>query len=327
MTKRQSYSKRSDLPANEIVTRYQAGESLKQIAAAYGTSDNTVRRLLEDQGVQRRPGRVTAKRTDPESEARDGEIVELYGEGVSTVTLSKRYGLATSAVRSILLRNGVTLRSRSEAAHSSQPSLPQIPDSALPSERITAEYESGASVASLAKTYGVSDVTILGLLRRHGVELRTKQSLPAEEVIAQYREGASLADLAQTHGVSVTTIRRVMGASGEERRSPRPARVVSPEMAAEITRRNGDGESLRSIAASLGISRTAVKGALDRQAAEPSGPRRHARPDLPTDEIVKRRAAGESAHELAAEYGVTVSTINRRLQKATSDPAREGRKP
>lgn len=321
MEKRKPYTKRADLPADEIVARYRAGETLKQIAAAYGSSDNTVKRLLQQQGAQLRTARQAAKlneRSDPEREARDGEIIDLYGEGASTVTLSKRYGLSTSAVRSILLRNGVTMRTRSAAANSDQPSLPRSPDSALPSEKVIAEYESGTSVSTLAMAYGVSDVTVLGLLRRHGVKLRTSQNLPAEEVITRYRQGDSLAILAQHYGVSVKTIQRLMKAHGVERRSSAPQagvpRVVSAETEAKIVQRNRAGESLRSIATSLGISRSAVKSVLDRRCVAPSGPKRGPRPDLPMEEIAKRRASGDTAEQLAADFGVSAATIRRRLQ-------------
>jgi uncharacterized protein (DUF433 family) len=214
--KHQPYSKRADLPAAEIVTQYQAGDSLAKIARSYGTSANTVKRLLEQHGVQRRPAHAA---------------------------------FATTPRRG---RQGVA------------------------------------------------------------------ESLPAEQIISRYRGGESLADLAAAYKVSVNTIRRVMDARGEERRSSAPkegvSRAVSPKTEAEIVRRNHAGQSMHDIATALGISKTAVSNALERQAATPSTAPGFPRRDLPMDEIAKRRAAGESAQDLADEYGVSKATIHRRLK-------------
>jgi DNA-binding CsgD family transcriptional regulator len=216
MKKHKPYSKRADLPANEIVSRYRAGESLAKIARAYGTSDNTVKRLLDQNGVQRRPAHEV--------------FAKIPGKGPR--------GLA--------------------------------------------------------------------------------ESLPAEQIISRYREGASLAELAKAYKVSVGTIRRVMDARGEERRSSAPragaSRATSPETEAEIVRRSKQGQGLRVIADQLGISKNAVRKALDRQDSTPSNAPGFPRHDLPMEEIAKRRAAGKSARQLADEYGVSTSTINRRLK-------------
>ena len=216
MKKHKPYTKRADLPADEIVTRYQAGESLAKIARSYGTSDNTVKRILEQRGVQRRQAHEA--------------FTKAPGRGPQ--------GLA--------------------------------------------------------------------------------ESLPAEQIISRYREGASLADLAKAYKVSVGTIRRVMDARGEERRSPAPtkgsSRATSHATEAEIVLRSKQGQSLRDIAAALGISKNTVRNALDRQATVPSNKPGFPRHDLPVEEIARRRAAGESAKELADEYGVSETTINRRLR-------------
>ena len=315
------YSRMTDLPADEVITRYRSGCTLKQLAAAYGTSDNTVKRLLQRHGVPLRTAsqaaRLNAQSSDPELGARDRQIVEAYNAGASTVTIGKRYGLGSSSVRNILLRNGVTMRTRSAAANLDQPS-PHVHDSDLPSEKIILEYTSGTSAATLAEAYDVTSATILWILRRHGVEVRTRQHLPAEEVIDRYQQGDNLSTLAHRYGVSTGMIHRFLEAHGVERRSSAPQagvpRVVSPETEAEILRRNREGESLRSIATSLGVSRAAVRNVLDRQSVQPSGPKRGPRPDLPMAEIARRHSSGETAKELAAAYGVSAATIRRRLQ-------------
>ncbi|WP_333758018.1 helix-turn-helix domain-containing protein [Streptomyces sp. ISBFB 2968] len=215
---KQPNTKRANLPVDEIVTRYRAGDSLVKIADAYGSSATTIRRVLDQQGQERRPAHWKL----PEITARPGRI-------------------------------------------------------------------------------GLAD------------------SLPKEQIISKYRDGMSLADLAAEYSVSVSTIRNVMDARGEARRSAQPqagiSRVLSADTENAVIRRNQAGESLQSIADSLGISRTAVRNTLARHSVQPSGPSRDKRPDLPMDEIVKRREAGESAKELADEYGVSPATINRRLQK------------
>jgi Mor family transcriptional regulator len=45
------------LPANELIERYRSGESVMQLAKAYGCSSTTVRVVLERNNVPRRVGR------------------------------------------------------------------------------------------------------------------------------------------------------------------------------------------------------------------------------------------------------------------------------
>lgn len=208
----------------------------------------------------------------------------------------------------------------------------------LPADQVISRYEAGESMQQIAELYDTSANTIRRLLDQHGVErrrahhkfdpehwrgTRVSASLPAEKVISEYRQGATLTELAKAYGVSVNSILRVMDARGEKRRASRPkagvSRILSAKTEAEILRRNQAGESLRSIAASLGISRGAVTGALQRQSAQPSGPPRGPRPDLSVDEIARRHAAGESVQALADEYGVSQVTIRRRLKAASTE--------
>lgn len=197
---------------------------------------------------------------------------------------------------------------------------------ALPVNKVVAQYLAGDSLAKVAHTHGTSAGTVRRLLEQQGVprrpahEVFTKvprkgirglaQSLPAEQIISKYRKGASLDDLAKEYKVSMGTIRRVMQAQGEERRSSAPeagtSRAISPETGAEILRRYKQGLSLRAVANQFGISKDTVRRALAWQG--------FTRPDLPMEEIAKRRAAEEPARQLADEYGVSTSTINRRLR-------------
>jgi DNA invertase Pin-like site-specific DNA recombinase len=151
--------------------------------------------------------------------------------------------------------------------------------SQLPADEVVSRYQTGDSLAKLADAYGTSPNTIKRLLEQHHVERRPAhqkfsevsphqrrqgvvESLPASKVISEYRDGASLAALAASYGVSVNSIRRLMDAHGEERRSSEAhkdkPRVLDQEAEAEIVRRHLLGESIRTIATDVHLSKTTV---------------------------------------------------------------------
>jgi transposase len=150
----------------------------------------------------------------------------------------------------------------------------------LPADEVVARYRAGDSLAKLAAAYDTSANTIKRLLEKHGEQRRPAhhgltqtplhlrgdrgvvESLPASKIISEYRDGASLAKLAQSYEVSINAIRRLMDAHGEPRRSSEAhkslPRVLDGEKEAEIIRRHLNGESLRVIAAAVGLSKNTV---------------------------------------------------------------------
>lgn len=162
---RPGYSNRASLPADRIISLYQAGQSLKEIAAAYDTSDNTVRRLLDDHGVERRPShhkfvpRVRGPRLDDLPAAE--KIISEYRAGATLATLAERYGVSVNAILRLM-------DARGEERRSSQPKkgASRILDDATEAE-IVRRRQHGESLRAIAATFGISRGTVSNAIRRH----------------------------------------------------------------------------------------------------------------------------------------------------------------
>jgi transposase-like protein len=86
----------------ELVTGYQTGLTVYQLAEQFRIDRGTVSRLLERQGVHRR-GR-------PLSQAQIEQATELYATGLSLVSVGKRLGCDGSTVHLALRKAGVRMR-------------------------------------------------------------------------------------------------------------------------------------------------------------------------------------------------------------------------
>jgi Mor family transcriptional regulator len=99
-------SKRFLIPTDidDIVHRYDAGETTEQIGARYGISKTRVARVLREQGVTIRRQGLTEERLT--------EAAELYAAGRSLAWLGARYEVSHTTVAAALRRQGMQLRPR-----------------------------------------------------------------------------------------------------------------------------------------------------------------------------------------------------------------------
>lgn len=211
----------------------------------------------------------------------------------------------------------------------------------LPEASVIAAYEGGATIAEVAKQFGVSRQAIRNLLIRNDVPRRPSGhtppprprnplNLPEEEIVTAYQDGDSLAKIAAQLGVSVSAIRNVLvrcetprrpaSTPGQRVGGRRPIQFSTAKRAA-ILERYQQGESPRSIAEWAGCSRTAVERIITQQGGElrteGTAVRSVAAAALPIDEVVMRYNKGESSvTALAREYGISVRTMQNRLTDA-----------
>lgn len=83
---------------SEIVELYESGESMRQIAAAYGITGQSVRSILERRGVGLRPkGRAQRRvpgRKPLMSEQQDLQFAELYAQDIPIPKIAEQLGIA-----------------------------------------------------------------------------------------------------------------------------------------------------------------------------------------------------------------------------------------
>ena len=96
-------------------------------------------------------------------------------------------------------------------------------------DEVVRAYEAGATVTSLASTYGCSTTTVREVLQAQGVELRSpgpRSPLAGREaeVVAAYEAGATVRELVDAFGANQRTVRKVLADAGVvmRRTGPRP---------------------------------------------------------------------------------------------------------
>ncbi len=99
-------SKRSLLPTDidDIVHRYDGGETTQQIGAHFRISKSRVSTVLREQGITIRRQGLTVEQS--------AEAEMLYSNGKSLAWLGARYDVSHTAVAAALLRQGMQLRPR-----------------------------------------------------------------------------------------------------------------------------------------------------------------------------------------------------------------------
>jgi transposase len=87
----------NELEELELVARYQAGSTERQLAERFGVGRASVQRTLDRHGVTRRP---PANNLRPRDDVPTSRIVELrLGEGLSWFQIARRVGMKPSGVR------------------------------------------------------------------------------------------------------------------------------------------------------------------------------------------------------------------------------------
>lgn len=94
---------------NDLVERYNAGQSTITIGLALGVSSDVINRVLRDVGVRlRRAGRRRTIAIDMDA------LVAAYAKGESSRELAKRFGACDNIIRERLRERGIALRGRND---------------------------------------------------------------------------------------------------------------------------------------------------------------------------------------------------------------------
>ena len=96
-----------DLPTDEVVARYAAGESARDIGRVYGAAHRTVLKHLHAVGAEVRDRNETQRVHFPVAEA-----AERYAAGEPALTLARAYGVSSTTVAYWLRAVGIVSRGR-----------------------------------------------------------------------------------------------------------------------------------------------------------------------------------------------------------------------
>lgn len=206
---------------------YRAGVPIQKIAETLGVGMPIVRRALVEAGIEvrRRGGKGGkgggSKPKPPLPPTRAAEIVAAYESGETVATIAEAQVLTPHRVTTTLKAAGVTLRRRGARKGKGAKELPPIPYPERRLEKIKEAHRGGATVAEIAKEYGVAKRVIRDLLQREGLlsgivgkprRVFTEQELA--EIVKAGREGEDAASLAKRMGTSFPFMAEIFDQAG-----------------------------------------------------------------------------------------------------------------
>ncbi|MGI5203031.1 helix-turn-helix domain-containing protein [Spirillospora sp. CA-108201] len=188
--------------------RYEAGESVPVIAAAWGLTPRQVYRWMRHERINRRPPGAPMWDEFPISLE---ELRGWYESGESISGLARELGVSEKAVVMRLAKSGAVLRSREERGRGRRRM-----ELAVPSPVLRLRYEAGESLYDLARALGVVPATVKVRLLEAGTTMRPvggrdgrnkiELAISLRELRRRREAGESLASLAEELGVCEATI-------------------------------------------------------------------------------------------------------------------------
>jgi transposase-like protein len=187
---------------------------------------------------------------------------------------------------------------------------------------IAALYLSGETGKSIARQFGITDVTVFRALKRQGITRRPacpRSGWEATEdnrraLVDAYKAGESIRTIARRLGIHTRRVTQVLDEAGLGWRHPGGKLRFTGEEAAEFARAYQSGENLTQIGQRYGVTAKVVRDYLVRSGVQlrPVGA-----PAFWTDErkaeATRRHQAGEQFKDIAAAMGCGRDTVVRTL--------------
>lgn len=220
--------------------------------------------------------------------------VRLWEEGGTWASIGRSLGVSSESIAMAFARAGLVSRGCSSG----------VPGDI---ERIKAMARSGMSIKEVSRQTGHNHETIRYHLIKHGAHTPGDNlSWDPEEVVDMLDAGMSLRAIGRKLNVSHQTLSTVL-----DRRGLRAIKTRKATYADRAERMMREGTSFREIGRRLGRSGSAVAAALARRGAYT--PREEVQWSI--EELVERRASGETFKSIADDFGLHYSTLVHALTK------------
>ena len=306
-------------PIDEIVKKWKQGDTQRELAIEYGVSTNTINKRISEyyeKIVKSKPKRKQKPKPKPRIELPIDEIVEKWKQGTTQTELAKEYSVSTNTI-------GRRIAEYHKKIGKPNPKQKQKID--LPINEIVKKWKRGSTKTELAIEYGISYFTINSRISEYYEKIgkpkrRQKIELPINEIIEKWKQGATQRELAKEYGVSVNTIGRRISEYYENIGKSKPKRKTKIELPIdEIVEKWEKGVTQRELAKEYGVSVNTIGRRIAEYHKKIGKPRPRPKPkprmELPIDEIVEKWKQGSTIKELAKEYGVSQTTINKRISE------------
>lgn len=290
--------------ADWLRTRFQAGATVRAIAAEVGCSTRTVRDAADRLGVPRRRGRGPIRY--PQLHDRDWLHQVVHHERLGVTAIARRVGSSVTAVERALQRTGIRLPDRFS---------PLLDDPVWLATRYITDHATAAAIAADA---GCATNTVRRRLAAAGLH-RPRPRRPAELddpdwLRDRYLTGRQSRRAIAAHlGVPAAVVTEALAGHGIAPPGPRrPGELNDADWLR--TRFLKERRSRRAIAAELGISARSVSEALARHGIAQPG--QHPPLELDDPEWLRRhRPPRRSIAALAEELAVREDTVRKALRR------------
>lgn len=178
-------SKWTDANLDDLVRRYESGETVTDLMRVFGSDPRTIRKCLESRGVE---FRVRGWRKPIAQPDWFPDAIRRYESGESLTVLGREHNVAPKTLKRMLDASGVHIRSTQEA---SRAALALLPDEwhetrrakvvavlkerriVMPDDEIIRRYQAGESENALAESFDVSRTLIRHRILEAGITPRS----------------------------------------------------------------------------------------------------------------------------------------------------------
>lgn len=210
--------------------------------------------------VSQTPERHTAGRRPLMTDDVRAKIVSEYLGGEPSTRLAEKYGTTRQTILTYVKNAGVTPRPARKPTTGPGGNIP-----ADVRDQIISAYQNGKSSTEIAKEFGSSPITVLGVVRAAGVPVNSRgakrrySDTDRAAIVEAYATGDSALTVAKRYGVAVTTVLRFARENGVEVRSDlgRSARVT-PDIAERMLTAYQSGQTAEEVGQQFGVSAVTV---------------------------------------------------------------------
>jgi Mor family transcriptional regulator len=298
---------RDSAQIQDMIRRYQGGESASSIATDFALSASGVIGILKRAGVSMRSS-SEAKGGMPSS--LHGEICRKYLEGIPVRQLQAGYKASEDQIYSILHRNNVRVSGKALLDEE------QILDAIQ-------RYKAGASAAAIAASFSVGKHVVLRALRKKGVKRRTsgeaQRMVIPEETIArwkkEYEAGSSIKKIAENESISSCAVSARLKRAGVYVKPTN--RKLSPEDTDRLLQDYRSNIPLDDLSIKYGVSVATINN-LRRERGIKSKKVHHF--DLEFDlKIIREYESGKSSVEIGQTHHISSSSVGRILERHSKE--------
>lgn len=207
-----------------IIRYYEAGHNLYEVTDEFDISEGLVREILKKYNIPIKRGAISdKKKKDYDIKA----IIQDYKKGVKWNEMSEKFGLSVSWMQELLKRNGIEIERKNRIPREDKEKTKQIIEL----------YESGMSLAKLAKMYSTTQTTLKKFLQNSGVKIRNAREAKAalstknyndrvDKIVNAYKEGRPIKEIESEFHTHQRTIYKFL----EERNIPRRPRKINSDV-------------------------------------------------------------------------------------------------